>query len=164
MLLRTTQKDRAILSVCLSDYGGCVSCCQAPFAKKRSYFSWRLPPRELPLPPARVNPYTQSFYQTMRKISMTCSDKRCQYHIWKSASSSGARAFLPLPELPTYDAHEGDIIIHKAAKKAFDELALKKIAHRQSPASGVFRSACAEETRLCGACQGTRGSQTAPDL
>ena len=25
-----------------------------------------------------------------------------------------------------YDAHEGDIIIHKAAKKAFDELALKK--------------------------------------
>ena len=26
-----------------------------------------------------------------------------------------------------YDAHEGDIIIHKAAKKAFDELALKKL-------------------------------------
>ena len=46
---------------------------------------------------------------------------------WKSASSSGARASLPLPELPTYDAHEGDIIIHKAAKKAFDELALKKL-------------------------------------
>ena len=68
---------------------------------------------------------TQSFYQTMRKFSRTCSDKRCQYHIWKSASSSGARASLPLPELPTYDAHEGDIIIHKAAKKAFDELALK---------------------------------------
>ena len=63
----------------------------------------------------------------MRKISRTCSDKRCQYHIWKSASSSGARASLPLPELPTYDAHEGDIIIHKAAKKAFDELALKKL-------------------------------------
>ena len=32
-----------------------------------------------------------------------------------------------MPELPTYDAHEGDIIIHKAAKKAFDELALKKL-------------------------------------
>ena len=62
----------------------------------------------------------------MRKLSRTCSDKRCQYHIWKSASSSGARASLPLPELPTYDAHEGGIIIHKAAKKAFDELALKK--------------------------------------
>ena len=46
---------------------------------------------------------------------------------WKSASSSGARASLPLPELPTYDAHEGGIIIHKAAKKAFDELALKKL-------------------------------------
>mgnify|MGYP006887219913 CR=1 FL=1 len=26
-----------------------------------------------------------------------------------------------------YDAHERDIIIHKAAKKAFDELALKKL-------------------------------------
>ena len=26
-----------------------------------------------------------------------------------------------------YDAHESDIIIHKAAKKAFDELALKKL-------------------------------------
>lgn len=63
----------------------------------------------------------------MRKLSRTCSDKRCQYHIWKSASSSGARASLPLPELPTYDVHEGDIIIHKAAKKAFDELALKKL-------------------------------------
>ena len=32
-----------------------------------------------------------------------------------------------MPELPTYDAHEGGIIIHKAAKKAFDELALKKL-------------------------------------
>ena len=53
--------------------------------------------------------------------------QKMQYHIWKSASSSGARASLPLPELPTYDVHEGDIIIHKAAKKAFDELALKKL-------------------------------------
>lgn len=26
-----------------------------------------------------------------------------------------------------YDAHESDIIIHKAAKKAFDDLALKKL-------------------------------------
>ena len=98
-----------------------------PLSPKNVLFSWRLPPRELPSPPARVNPYTQSFYQTMRKLSRTCSDKRCQYHIWKSASSSGARASLPLPELPTYDAHKGGIIIHKAAKKAFDELALKKL-------------------------------------
>lgn len=98
-----------------------------PLSPKNVLFSWRLPPRELPSPPARVNPYTQSFYQTMRKLSRTCSDKRCQYHIWKSASPSGARASLPLPELPTYDAHEGDFIIHKAAKKAFDELALKKL-------------------------------------
>ena len=48
-----------------------------PLSPKNVLFSWRLPPRELPSPPARVNPYTQSFYQTMRKLSRTCSDKRC---------------------------------------------------------------------------------------
>lgn len=53
-----------------------------------------------------------------------------------------------------YDAHESDILIHKAAKKAFDDLALKKTAHRQEPASGIFRSARTEEARLCRACQG----------
>ena len=31
------------------------------------------------------------------------------------------------PQLRYYDAHESDIIIHKAAKRAFDDLALKKL-------------------------------------
>ena len=42
----------------------------------------------------------------LKSIGLFCTIKRrfnqrCQYHIWKSASSSGARAALPLPELPT---------------------------------------------------------------
>ena len=42
----------------------------------------------------------------LKSIGLFCTikrrfNRRCQYHIWKSASSSGARAALPLPELPT---------------------------------------------------------------
>ena len=33
--------------------------------------------------------------------------------------------------------HEGDILLHKAAKKAFDELGVKKAPHRQELAGGI---------------------------
>ena len=46
-----------------------------PLSPKTRFFSWRLPPHEPSLLPAGVNPYTQSFYQTMRKFSITFSDK-----------------------------------------------------------------------------------------
>lgn len=39
------------------------------------------------------------------------------------------------------EQHEPDIIIHKAAKKAFDEMGVKKLPHHQEPASGIFRPA-----------------------
>ena len=40
----------------------------------------------------------------LKSIGFFCTikrrfNRRCQYHIWKSASSNGARAALPLPEL-----------------------------------------------------------------
>ena len=73
--IRLEQRKKAELS-CLSDYGGCVSYGQAPFAKNPFFFSWRLPPHEPSLLPAGVNPYTQSFYQTMRKFSITFFGQR----------------------------------------------------------------------------------------
>ena len=47
----------------------------SPFRQKPVLFSWRLPPHEPSSLPAGANYYTQSFYQTMLKFSIACSDK-----------------------------------------------------------------------------------------
>ena len=69
--------ELSCLSVCLSV---CLIMGDAfhavkPLSQKNVLFSWRLPPHEPSPLPAGVNPYTQSFYQTMRKFSITFSDK-----------------------------------------------------------------------------------------
>ena len=45
--------------------------------------------------------------------------------------------------------HEGDILIHKAAKKAFDELGVKKAALRQELAGGIRQAAIGEKGGVC---------------
>jgi len=45
--------------------------------------------------------------------------------------------------------HEGDILLHKAAKKAFDELGVKKAALRQELAGGIRQAAIGEKGGVC---------------
>ena len=44
--------------------------------------------------------------------------------------------------------HEREILLHKAAKKAFDELGLKKAPHRQEPTGRICGAAGSEKTGL----------------
>ncbi len=41
--------------------------------------------------------------------------------------------------------HESDILLHKAAKNAFDELGVKKLPHRQELAGGIRQAAMAKK-------------------
>ena len=43
--------------------------------------------------------------------------------------------------------HEGDILLHKAAKKAFDELGVKKLPYRQELAGGICQAAMPKKRR-----------------
>ena len=45
--------------------------------------------------------------------------------------------------------HEGDILLHKAAKNAFDELGVKKLPYRQELAGGICQAACRKKGGVC---------------
>ncbi len=47
-------------------------------------------------------------------------------------------------------AHESEILLHKAAKAAFDKLGLQKLPHHKNAASRVCRTAGRKEKSLCG--------------
>ena len=88
----------------------------------------------------------------LKSIGLFCTIKRrfnqrCQYHIWKSASSSGARAALPLPELPTKpekncspSTTRNPKTIEESSRKSFT----RKSCFRQMP-TGIRRPSNALE-------------------
>ena len=87
-----------------------------------------------------------SKYQEYRQMADTAERRfTSSYKSWTQFLRTAARLYkypyneqvMPRPEIstpatarpgiPYYDSHESDIIIHKAAKKAFDDLALKTL-------------------------------------
>ena len=114
----------------------------SPFRQKPVLFSWRLPPHEPSSLPAGVNPHTQSFYQTMLKFSIACSDKdlllmrrqRERRRNWQAGQRGPSLLLANLQTLPAS---------HLASKVAWSRFSLVGEICPQAPLNDFCKIGCA---------------------